>query len=203
MPGFLRAATIVLTSSAVVCVGVLTVLPSVPDGPWSAGARAAGVPVAELPRASCKQQLWPNTDRVCQSWTVANKDVAELLSASTAPSSPAQTNLLSAAAVSESSTSAEPVDGLPRDSADTSAPVEPVPQVVATTAAAAPRAARDEKSALAGLRGPDAHHEIAVTAQSGDGSRRVIMIHPTSSQDQFYYSAHRDLAAAVNSTLGR
>jgi hypothetical protein len=200
MPGFLRAATIVLTSTAAIGVGVLTMLPSVPEGPWSGRARAAGVPVAELPRASCKQQLWPNTDRICQSWTIANPEVAKLLSAPTAPAPApsAQTRLWSAAAVSESATGAVQADRSQSDDVDAPTPIKPVPQVAA---APAPRAVHEGKSALAVLSGPDAQHEIAVTARSGDGSRRVIMIRPTSRQDQLYYSVHRDLVATAVSTL--
>jgi hypothetical protein len=200
MPGFLRAATIVLTSTAAIGVGVLTMLPSVPDGPWSGRARAAGVPVAELPRASCKQQLWPNTDRICQSWTIANPEVAKLLSAPTAPAPApsAQTRLWSAAAVSESATGAVQADRSQSDDGDAPTPVKPAPQVAA---APAPRAVHEEKSALTSLSGPDAQHEIAVTARSGDGSRRVIMIRPTSRQDQLYYSVHRDLAATAVATF--
>jgi hypothetical protein len=196
MPGFLRAATIVLTGSAVVAGAVLAVLPSLPDGVLPIQGSRAGVRIAELPRVPCKDQLWPNTDRVCQSWTAPKPQVASMLAA--------------ASQTTEVTTNPEPPQIVlqrdePKDqeTVGASAPAIADARTIAgetpkAVQARTHQAAQRQKVKLV----PTAHNQdepdaIAVTARSASGERRVIMIRPTTPQDQFYYSAHRDLAAAT------
>jgi hypothetical protein len=198
MPGFLRAATIVLTGSAVLYAGVLAFLPSTTEGLGSGRASASGVPIAELPRASCKQQLWPNTDRICQSWTIANKEVSDVLSA---PASPRMefAVLPQIAALSKEPATEAGVDPLQPNANDALGPVEAKSEI--SNAPTAAPATHEEKSAAPIAHTRDTQREIAVTAQSGDGTRRIIKIRPTSRQDNYYYAAHRDLAATALSAF--
>jgi hypothetical protein len=66
MPGFFKAAAIVMSGGATIGTGVLMVLPE-------------DSRVAELPVMSCQQQFWLNADRTCQTWTVPHRDVERLL----------------------------------------------------------------------------------------------------------------------------
>jgi hypothetical protein len=81
MPGFLKAATTVFTGSAIVGAGVLMLLPSAPEGSPRVPSMFPSVRVSDLPPAACKQQLWLNTDRTCQSWTTPKPEVQRLLAA--------------------------------------------------------------------------------------------------------------------------
>jgi len=213
MPGFLRAATIVLGSSAVLGASVLAALPSAPEGGLFARWGAIGVPVADLPRASCKQQLWPNTDRICQSWTIAQPDTARYLSAKLEAPTPA-------AVVAAADTIAEHVtlapsadlnksDRAPPNVMDSSTPVDERIIAGETVEDAQMRALRsaqekireekvqEDKAKVAATRSREGQNGIAVTARAGDGRARVIIIRPTSRQDHLYYSVHRDLAATT------
>jgi hypothetical protein len=67
MPGFLYAATIVMSGGAIVGAGVLMMLPE-------------SSKVADLPVLSCQQQYWLNADRSCETWTVPHPDVEQFLS---------------------------------------------------------------------------------------------------------------------------
>jgi pyruvate/2-oxoglutarate dehydrogenase complex dihydrolipoamide acyltransferase (E2) component len=189
MPGFLRAATIVLGSSAVLGASALAARPSAPEGAVFARLRMAGVAVADLPRVGCKQQLWPNTDRICQSWTIAQPDVARYLSTKLAPAPSALAAAESGAAPSqpqrlalehEASAAVQKVDGA-RETAH-SRVLQPAPE---------------EKPRAPAVRSRVGQNGIAVAARAGDGSTRMIIIRPTSRQDHLYYSAHRDLAATA------
>lgn len=66
MPGFFKAAAIIMSGGATIGTGVLMVLPE-------------DSRVAELPALSCQQQFWLNADRTCQTWTVPHRDVERLL----------------------------------------------------------------------------------------------------------------------------
>jgi hypothetical protein len=66
MPGFFKAAAIVMSGGATIGTGVLMVLPE-------------DSRVADLPALSCQQQFWLNADRTCQTWTVPHRDVERLL----------------------------------------------------------------------------------------------------------------------------
>jgi hypothetical protein len=81
MPGFLKAATTVFTGGAIVGAGALMLLPSAPEGSPRVPSMFPSVRVSDLPPAACKQQLWLNTDRTCQSWTTPKPEVQRLLAA--------------------------------------------------------------------------------------------------------------------------
>jgi hypothetical protein len=66
MPGFFKAAAIIMSGGATIGTGVLMVLPE-------------DSRVADLPALSCQQQFWLNADRTCQTWTVPHRDVERLL----------------------------------------------------------------------------------------------------------------------------
>jgi hypothetical protein len=74
MPGFFKAAMIVMSTGAIASAGVLSTVPEEARAPLFAAA-----PIPDPPPAPCYQQFWPNTDRACQRWTVAHRDVARLL----------------------------------------------------------------------------------------------------------------------------
>jgi hypothetical protein len=71
MPGFLYAATIVMSGGAIVGAGVLMILPE-----------SSKVP--DLPPLSCQQQYWLNADRSCETWTVPHRDVEQFLASAPA-----------------------------------------------------------------------------------------------------------------------
>jgi hypothetical protein len=52
-------------------------------------------------------------------------------------------------------------------------------------------------------RGADGPRNIPVESRSADGTRRVIMIRPTSRQDLLYYSARRERVAASSQAASR
>jgi hypothetical protein len=81
MPGFLKAATTVFVSGAITGAGVLLLLPAAPEGSVRVQSMFPSVRVSDLPAAACKQQLWLNTDRTCQSWTTPKPEVQRLLAA--------------------------------------------------------------------------------------------------------------------------
>jgi hypothetical protein len=76
MPGFLKAAAIVVSGGAIVGVGALA-LPN--NSRHSASLLATGQ-ISDLPSVPCEQQLWLNADRVCQTWTTPHSDVQRILS---------------------------------------------------------------------------------------------------------------------------
>jgi len=75
VPGFLKAAAMVMSGGTLVGVGVLAMLPDEPSIPSSA-AESAPVHLAIEPPAPCNRPLWPNT--ACQTWTLPHRDVEEL-----------------------------------------------------------------------------------------------------------------------------
>jgi hypothetical protein len=85
MPGFFKAAAIVMSGGAIVGTGVLATIPGELQSPRLS---AAGQ-IAVLPPVPCDQQLWLNADRGCQTWTVPHRDVERVLSPETTPAEPA------------------------------------------------------------------------------------------------------------------
>lgn len=75
MPGFFKAAAIVMSGGAIVGTGVLATLPGgLPSRPLSAAGQ-----IADLAPVPCEQQLWLNADRTCQTWTAPHRDVQRVL----------------------------------------------------------------------------------------------------------------------------
>jgi hypothetical protein len=242
MPGFLKAATTVFVGGAIVGAGALAVLPSMPQSALALPPLFAGVRVADLPPASCKQQLWPNTDRSCQSWTIANPTVQALLSApartpSSQPSSPSSPSSSTVTVIERTEKVASRRATLPavaeltdageqtasvahQDVAATSVAPEPAvasasaaPAIIErltvgetaaealARAARAPRAPEEKPRIGRNTRNTDIVAPIPIASRTADGTKRVIMIRPTSRQDALYYSARRELAA--NALLSR
>jgi hypothetical protein len=233
MPGFLKAATTVFVG------GALAVLPSMPESALALSPRFAGVRVADLPPAPCKQQLWPNTDRSCQTWTMANPAVQAMLSAptrtlSSQPSSPLPPRSSSVTVIERTAKVASTQTRRPaiaeRDDAEEQtasvehqdvaaktvtpepavAPISAAPAIIErlsvgeTAAEAVERATRapEEKPKVTrNTRDVGVAAPIPIASRTADGTKRVIMIRPTSRQDALYYSARRELAA--NALLNR
>jgi hypothetical protein len=232
MPGFLKAATTVFVSGAITGAGVLLLLPAAPEGSLRVQSMFAGVRTSDLPSATCKQQLWLNTDRTCQSWTTPKPEVQRLLAAKVAQKAVsadnvtvvARTPIVAAVApmpvpkfvtASPAPTAAESDDPPRQIEIESTASTERQPALSSgdkrllaseTVEQAQARAAQlkdsDRSKAARVARGADMRSKIPVTALSADGRRRVIVIRPTSRQDEMYYSARRELAA-VNVGLQR
>jgi hypothetical protein len=84
MPGFYKAAAIVMSGGAFVGASVLMMLPSPPEDTLPSSPVFATAMIADLFPEPCKQQLWLNTlntDRVCQTWSLPDRDVERILSA--------------------------------------------------------------------------------------------------------------------------
>jgi hypothetical protein len=75
MPGFFKAAMLVVSSGTIAGTGALWTLPENVQE-----ALFAAAPIPDPAPAPCQYQRWPNTDRACQPWTVAHREVARLLS---------------------------------------------------------------------------------------------------------------------------
>jgi hypothetical protein len=87
MPGFLKAAAIVVSGGAILGVGVLA-LP-LHYSRQSSTLLATGQ-ISDLPSVPCEQQLWLNADRLCQTWTMPHPDVQRVLSPGSAPAEPSR-----------------------------------------------------------------------------------------------------------------
>jgi hypothetical protein len=232
MPGFLKAATTVFVSGAITGAGVLLLLPAAPEGSLHVRSMFPSVRVSDLPAAACRQQLWLNTDRTCQSWTTPKPEVQRLLAAKGAQKAVSADNVTDvgrtpiAVAVAPMPVS-KPVTASPSPAPTAAESDDPPRQIEIETTASAerqPAHSSGDKRLFAGetveeaqarasqLKDSDRSNtvrvgagmrsKIPVTALSADGRRRVIMIRPTSPQDAMYYSARRDLAA-VNVGLQR
>jgi len=207
MPGFLRAAVIVLGGSAVLGTAALALLPSAKDLAPAARLSIRGVSVAELPPATCKQQLWPNTDRICQSWTVAKPEVAVALSAPTQVATVVSSAARKIARASDESAPNIDAKGIDQNMIDPSVadPSVADPRLLAVETVQDVRTrvsqAREDKMRASALRSREPHASIAIAARAADGTQRVIMIRPTSRQDHLYYSSRRELAATAFPTL--
>ena len=82
MAGFLKAATIVISGGAIVGYGALAMLHEALS-PSSALFATARIP--DPPQAPCTRQVWLNSDRACQSWTLPHRDVQQFLSSEPTP----------------------------------------------------------------------------------------------------------------------
>ena len=232
MPGFLKAATTVFVSGAITGAGVLLLLPAAPEGSLHVQSMFPSVRVSDLPAVACRQQLWLNTDRTCQSWTTPKPEVQRLLAAKVAQKAVSADNVTIvgrtpiAVAVapmpvpkfvtaSPAPTAAESDDPPRQIEIESTASTERQPALSSgdkrlfageTVEEAQARAsqlnANDRSKTARVARGASMRSEIPVTALSADGRRRVIVIRPTSHQDEMYYSARRELAA-VNVGLQR
>jgi len=83
MPGFSKAASIVMSGGALVGFGVLMMLPPPPEDTQPSSPQFAAAQIANLFPEPCKQQLWLNTlntDRVCQTWNLSDRDAERILS---------------------------------------------------------------------------------------------------------------------------
>jgi hypothetical protein len=83
MPGFFKAAAIVMSSGAFAGFGVLMMLPPPPEDTHPSSPLFAAAQIANLFPQPCKQQLWLNTlntDRVCQTWNLSDRDAERILS---------------------------------------------------------------------------------------------------------------------------
>jgi hypothetical protein len=85
MPGFLKAAAIVVSGGVIIGAGMLTTLPVKRQ---SSASLATGQ--IELRSVPCDQQLWLNADRVCQTWTRPHRDVQRVLSPELPPVEPSR-----------------------------------------------------------------------------------------------------------------
>jgi hypothetical protein len=239
MPGFLKATAIVGISGAAIGAGVLAMLPPAPMDLLPTRSNFATVRVSDLPPAPCQRQLWPNTDRACQSWTMPRHDVAALLAAKAgtaqqksgsdnttivaryqaqvAPqraADPAADMVLSDATASVASNPSDPPVVAPPEEAIASKPASATaPLAVMTWVAHGETAeeakiravsAREARTSAVRVARPAANRDaIPVVAPSAAGTRRVIMIRPTSRQDELYYSARRYQAADNSAVMHR
>jgi hypothetical protein len=230
MPGYFRAAAIVMSVGGIAGAGVLAMLPSAPIDPRDDSrpplfAILEGTGRLQVP---CKQQLWVNSDRGCQTWTVPRREVERILSE--------KTDAIGTSPVTENPGTGERAANVPmptpksenlpvpppvvaerdqatlqvaaqRDESPSDRPAESVAVADAhvggeTVAELRARAssAPDDKAKLAR---PDGRRNIPVASRAADGTRRVIMIRPTSRQDVLYYSARRERVAASSPAVSR
>jgi hypothetical protein len=220
MPGYFRATAIVMTVGAIAGAGVLAMLPSAPIDPRD-DTRQPLFTILEgtgRPQVPCKHQLWVNSDRDCQTWTVPHPNVERILLE--------KTDAIGAGAATENPGARAPADikdvpiltpkletppvppvlaerdrAIPhvaarRDEFPSNRTAEPVTAVDArvvggeTVAEIRTRALPSDDKAKVARRVTDAPRDIPVASRSADGTRRVIMIRPTSRQDVLYYSAN-------------
>lgn len=88
MPGFYKAAAIVMSGGAFLGFGVLMMLPRPPEDTHHTSALVAAEQIANFFPEPCKQQLWLNTlntDRVCQTWNLSDREAERLLAAPQPP----------------------------------------------------------------------------------------------------------------------
>src|SRR6516165_4568958 len=82
MPGFYRAAAIVMSGGAFLGFGVLMMLPRPPENTHHSSTLLGAEQIANFFPEPCKQQLWQNTlntDRVCQTWNLPDREAERLL----------------------------------------------------------------------------------------------------------------------------
>ena len=70
MPGFFKAAAVVISGGAIVGTGAVEMIPEHTVAPLFVAA-----PIPDFAHVPCKQQLWLNADRACQAWTTPRRDV--------------------------------------------------------------------------------------------------------------------------------
>lgn len=200
MTGFFGAAARFLALFLVVGFAALVFLPSA-DGPL-----LAGIAAPDPAPSPCKKQHWPNVERRCL-WsepkrelgrTAANRDGAKAEGAKRETASPAIAK----------------ADAAPLTTAENEPGAPPLASLVAAEAPAAEHgaehAARREAAAANAapiadappaarpalrktekprpLRIAPAGEGIPIAVVRADGSRRTVLIRPTSPQDVYYYS---------------
>ena len=74
MPGYLKTAALVISGGAIVGAGAAEFIPARALAPLLAPAA-----VPDFARVPCRQQLWLNADRGCQTWTVPHSEVRRVL----------------------------------------------------------------------------------------------------------------------------
>jgi hypothetical protein len=82
MPGFYKAAAILMSGGAFVGFGVLMMLPPPPADTHLSATLVGAAQIANFFPKPCKQQLWLNTlntDGVCQTWNLSDRDAERLL----------------------------------------------------------------------------------------------------------------------------
>jgi hypothetical protein len=157
MPGFFKAAAIVMSGGAIVGTGVLATLPNELQSP---PLTVAGQ-IADLPTLPCEQQLWLNADRTCQSWTVPHRDVKRILSPESTPDEPAPEPVAAPATST-------------RLTADESA---------AKARARASRTAEVRAGAARIARGENVSRRMRVASRAANGTQSGFFFWPTSQQD--------------------
>lgn len=203
MSSFFGAAARILALSMVVGFAALLFLPSV-DGPV-----LAGLSIPDPAPSSCKKQHWPNVDRGCL-WNEAKREPARAVAKAETPTPPTKAQT----AKVETAQPVNPNDAIP------SSPVSEAPPPIAAPIASGvadlrPALAADLASAKSdnaaparpALRRSDKQkpprnglvasaEDIPISVVRADGTRRTVLIRPTSPQDVYYYS-QRSLAAAL------
>jgi hypothetical protein len=99
MPGFYKAAAIVMSGGVLVGLGALMMVPRPQEDTRPSSTLVGASQIANFFPKPCKQQLWLNTlntDGVCQTWNLSDRDAERLLAvpeppakASRQPSKPA------------------------------------------------------------------------------------------------------------------
>ncbi len=189
MAGFLRAVTTVFAVGMIGGMGALMLLPpAAEDGPLFARAR-----VPDPPATPCKKQYWPNTDRSCQTWTAPRREVAKL-DADRAHNAAAERPPVAERASLPAPPSQPPAaTERPLATAVSEAPA-PAAHPTAPPALSVRAAQRSKNEAARMAHRASDNPGIPVTAVASDGTRRTILIRPTSQQDVYYY-ARREFAA--------
>lgn len=163
--------------------------------------------VPSTPAVPCKKQTWPMSDRQCQPWTSRGKSEERRETVAQAPDVGAAERAPEAAKPSLAvEAGVKPPIG-PRPQAEAEIVTEPAPPPVARIAAAAvvePKPAAAHSPAPLRRADPnrrkiaDRTSGIPVSAIGRDGSRRTIVIRPTSPQDVYYYAARREGGSALS-----
>jgi len=216
---FMRSLTTVFAAGMIGGAGLLIALPS----DKTSSPFAATLP--DPPAMPCKRQAWPNTDRGCFKRTALRQEAA-LRGAERAgspviepPQSPEHSPDRAAESAHQRSSVPQP-DPAPRDELTRAEPVLPPPswppavtdqpvvgaageeanQTSAPPTRAAQRGRSEPPRAVRGNH--DNLGSISVMARASDGTRRKIVIRPTSMQDVYYY-ARRDVAAIEHGAVRR
>lgn len=215
MTGFFGAAARVLALSLVVGFAALVFLPSA-DGPL-----LAGIAVPDPAPSPCKKQYWPNVERRCLwsepkhelSKTASKRDDAKLDTAKKESAKPefddsAQPKQAKHLAENETAgpvplVTAEtaPAAPNPTDHAPQAEPAARNVASVADTAAAARPALRKTDKPRPLRIAPATGDEIPIAVVRADGTRKTVLIRPTSPQDVYYYSQRSIGATGASARL--
>jgi len=178
----------VMTVFAVGMIGGAGVLIALPANEGTLLFPAVGA-IPDPPALPCKHQAWPNADRGCLKWTARRQQPAssepdrasDHVAAPTSMQPPATQH-------GELATPDVPIDA-----------ATPTIEASAERPAPSPRTAQRRTGETA-RKSADMPRSIAVMASASDGTRRKIVIRPTSMQDIYYYARN---IAAIGPTLGR